>query len=305
MEPRVTHAFNISEIIHSSLPDSEGNIIPAAIQSGSAEIAGLGGEQQHILVNMDAAVYNVKKAICGTGCIVCNGVVNSFIVADPFGVTIGGAPQETFYMQYNTGTQYNLNGHSSWSSSNTGQATVSFGLVTGVSAGSPQISAQDLDFEPIYNSCATSRTSCTAKTNAFRPSGSTRGTVRVPTLVRWINTVESGAAVCPTGQAGFSRQVTLELDDQNGQAMAFSGITMADSIQNSATNQLGLGNPQTGSFPTNAAGQWPDQYYACSTVCPTSTGETDALQYWTANGSPLPHVNSLVYKCNSNTIDGK
>jgi hypothetical protein len=65
LPPRATRMFNLSEIIHSSIPDAEGNVVPAGLSEGSAEIAGLQGEEEHILVTMDAGIYNVRKAICG------------------------------------------------------------------------------------------------------------------------------------------------------------------------------------------------------------------------------------------------
>jgi hypothetical protein len=54
--------LNVSEIINSQIPDTEGNIIPAGIHEGSAEIAGSQGENEHILVSVDAGTYNVQKA---------------------------------------------------------------------------------------------------------------------------------------------------------------------------------------------------------------------------------------------------
>ena len=232
MEPRATHVFNISEILHSGLQDSQGNVIPAAVQSGSAEIAGLEGEQQHILVTMDAGVYNVRKAICGNNCLVCNGVVNTFIIDDPFGVPIGGSQQETFYTQYNTGTQYNLNGQSSWRSSNTSLATVSSGLVNGVNPGAAIVSAQDIDYEPIYNPCATSRTFCTEKTSSFHPAGSTRGNVgpRIDSIDPDVVAVGTTVPYVTINGAGFGTSPTVILPPgvtaAGGQASADTKITL-------------------------------------------------------------------------------
>jgi hypothetical protein len=177
LPPRATRTFNISEILNSSIPDNEGNIIPAGVFEGSAEIAGSQGEHQHILVSMDAGVYNVRKGTCIGVCVTCNGEIEAFIVVSPFSVAVGATQQETFYMQYNTGTQYSLNGHSSWSSSATNVATVSTGLVSGVSLGSPLISAEDLDFEPAYESCVSTSRACAQKIYEVKPAGSTPGNV--------------------------------------------------------------------------------------------------------------------------------
>ena len=127
---------------------------------------------------------------------------------------------------------------------------------------------------------------------------------RTPWSAGVVNTTAQGAAVCGAGQAGWSRSVTLQLRDQWGDAYAVGGITMADTIQIGSPNQLGIQNTQTGSFSTDGNGRWPDTYFVCSTACPSS-GQSSALQFWTFGGVNLPHVNAVVYKCASITIDGQ
>jgi hypothetical protein len=148
---RATRTFNISEITGSATPDSEGNIIPAGIHEGSAEIAGSQGEHQHILVNMDTGIYNVNKAVCAPPtCETCQGLVSIAVIEIPFAVPVSGTTQETFYMTWSSGTQYNLTNQSTWSSNATSVATVSVGLVSGVSAGAATITAFDSNDEPPY-----------------------------------------------------------------------------------------------------------------------------------------------------------
>jgi len=138
---RATRTFNISEITGSATPDSEGNIIPAGIRQGSAEIAGSLGEHQHILVNMDTGVYNVNKAVCAPPvCETCQGEVSVALVDNPFAVAVSGTKQQTFYMTWNSGFQFNLTSQGTWSSNATNIATVSGGLVNGVSPGSVTVS---------------------------------------------------------------------------------------------------------------------------------------------------------------------
>jgi len=127
--------------------------------------------------------------------------------------------------------------------------------------------------------------------------------VHVPYQATYISTTQQGAAVCPSGQAGWSRLVTMQLQDQSGKAINVSGILMADMIQPGTRNDLGASS-RTGSYKTDSSGSWPDTYFVCSTACPASTGETDAAQNWTYNGLGLPHFNAIVYKCKSVTIDG-
>lgn len=62
--PRATRMFDVSEVIAGAGADPEGNIIPAGVQEGSAKIVGLEADNQHILVAVDAGVYNVRKATC-------------------------------------------------------------------------------------------------------------------------------------------------------------------------------------------------------------------------------------------------
>ena len=59
--PRATRTFNVSEIIQSQLPDENGNTIPAGVHEGSAEIAGIQAEQEHILVAMAAGTYKSAR----------------------------------------------------------------------------------------------------------------------------------------------------------------------------------------------------------------------------------------------------
>lgn len=102
LDPRATQMFNVSEILRSATPDAEGNVIPADVREGSAEISGPQGENEHILVSMDAGTYNVRKAICGTYCQSCDGVTSTSIVASPFGVAVNGQTQQAFYEIWNT-----------------------------------------------------------------------------------------------------------------------------------------------------------------------------------------------------------
>lgn len=103
--------------------------------------------------------------------------------------------------------------------------------------------------------------------------------------------------------AGWSRTVYLQLYNQVGQPLRIPLIDMADSIQVGTRNDLGVVNTAPSHHNTDNWGQWPDTYLVCSTACPGS-GETDALQTWTANSIPLGHANVVIYKCGSITVDG-
>src|SRR5437667_8628081 len=104
--------------------------------------------------------------------------------------------------------------------------------------------------------------------------------------------------------AGWSRSVTAQLRDQYGSNYSVAGLSMADPLSPGTPNDLGVSSASYGPFPTNASGQWPDTYFVCSTACPASPGSSSVLQYWTHNSIAMQHVNAVVYKCTSITIDG-
>jgi hypothetical protein len=133
LEPRATRTFDVSQIIQNQVPDADGNIIPASVQEGTAKIAGSQAENQHILVAVDSGIYNVRKATCNNNCQECDGYSNIVVIDDPFFVGVNGSHQEVIRGTWNTGGQYNIT--ASWSSNNTNIATVSSGLVHGVSPG--------------------------------------------------------------------------------------------------------------------------------------------------------------------------
>lgn len=129
-------------------------------------------------------------------------------------------------------------------------------------------------------------------------------TVPPPYKVEPINTAAQGSASCPAGKAGWSRNVTNQVQNQDGSPYAKSGVSVSDTISVGSTNGLGIASTQTGTSTTTGDGSFPDTYFVCSPACPNSTAESDALQSWVVGGSTLPHSNSVVYKCSSITVDG-
>jgi hypothetical protein len=132
-----------------------------------------------------------------------------------------------------------------------------------------------------------------------------------PGGVKYVNSISNTAATASwcsgvgASGTGWQRYVNLQLVDQGTPPtrIPVAGITMADTITPGGTNAFGM-TTVTGSYPTNNLGQWPDQYFLCSTSCPT-VGQTQASQTWTAGRSPLVSANNIVYQCTSITIDGQ
>ena len=305
LEPRATRVFNISEI--GQIPDSEGNVIPAGVHEGGAKISGAQGDNESILVAMDAGTYNVRKATCGQFCHGCLGVVSHTIIPGTFSIAVGAQQQLFFYAVYNNGRDYGDAG--SWSTSDSSLAVVGngSGLVTGVAAGSVTITAQaspDADPQFVPSWCETFKWGCPLDYIGGTAVSSGTIQVAVPTKVLPVATLQQGPVLCSvSGQQGqgWLRIVTNQLQDQFGRPYAHAGIVMSDTLT-FGTNQLGLA-PSTGSAPTDANGTWPDTYTVCTTLCPSS-GQSVATQSWTYNGTPLPHSNTVVYECTSITIDG-
>ena len=297
--PRATRMFNISEILQNQIPDKDGTLIPPSVHEGSARISGTHAENEHILVAVDAGIYNVRKATCGYTCKNCNGMVSSQFISPGWAVAAGGNTQLSFKATWNTGTQYDLTNGSAWTSNSQSIATVSAGLTHGVANGSATISADFINEPWAGQQCGSPPPACPRDQGAVGSGGGNVG----PYKVEPIATASQFPASCPQGQAGWNRNVTNQLQYANGNAFAVSGVSVADTITVGSRHDLGSGT-STGSATTTGDGSFSDNYSVCSTACP-STGETDALQNWTAGSYPLPHANALVYKCSSITIDGQ
>lgn len=270
---RATRTLNVSEIIHAGIPDADGNIIPAGVSEGSVEIAGSLGENQHILVVVDAGVYNVRKATCGTVCVTCNGVTSGAMTPSTFSFGPPGTTlQETFYAVWNTGSEYDITSHSSWYSSlNNGSpgnsiATVNnSGLVTAVGGGSVEISATDSnqEIEYIASFCAPIGVSCpTPPAAEIQPNGFASGTVYDTTpVISGINpgNWDAGALTQVTfaGQhfgtnaptltfspsSGISYSLTSYNDTQIVANVTVAASTPAESVSITVTNNGYDGNP--------------------------------------------------------------
>jgi hypothetical protein len=263
--PRATQSFNISEIANSGMPDAEGNIVPAGVHEGSAEISGSLGENEHILVAMDAGIYNVRKAICGppTNCETCNGFTSVSFGPSPFAVPVGGNTQLGLSMQYNTGNWYDLTGQSTWGSSNTGVATVNTGLVHGMSVGTATVSANDNFQEPVYISyCSYYLPNCPIGTGS--PGGNGPGKVQVPTslsLAIGAKTTYNGNNMIECNGTndgprwGYSRCGTFTLLDQDGLPITVGGFKASETVSTVSSNPAGLKGKIGGGQLTNGTFQ--------------------------------------------------
>jgi hypothetical protein len=226
LDARATRMFNVSEVIQNQIPDKDGNLIPSTIHDGSAKVSGTRGENEHILVVMDAGTYNVRKATCNGQCIWCNGAADAWLTIPLIPDT--ETAQVTMTDQWNTGTQYNLTDDSWWTSYETTIATINStsGLAKGISAGSATFEAQDGGEFVYAQSCVIPPCPVQAGVQA-----SGNGTVQKPTYFG-----PTGYAVanceCAANTAGTCINVSDQVLDQNGTAMKVSGLTPKELVCN-------------------------------------------------------------------------
>lgn len=239
---RATRMFNMSEIIATQVPDDEGNIIPANVQEGSAVVMGSQGKPQQILLAVDAATYNVKKATCGTYCWVCDGY-DGYIDLYLFGVgNNGGQTQEDFYGIWDDNqweTDFTSDGQ--WSSSNNSIMTVSAGRVTGHGLGKTDIWGLE-STAPVYdpNTCSDWATSCDQE----GVEGGAQGTV-FQFLVQGNPYIFVG-----TDSNIVSANVYFATNGSGGAPQPAGGTCCAASSDLSDTVEVGTGQPITINFTT-------------------------------------------------------
>lgn len=239
LEARSTRTFNISAIVESGGPDAEGNVIPTTVHDGGARIMGSQAENEHILVNIDSGVYNVRKATCGQYCQSCDGVTSWSVADDPFTVPVSEQHQLTFYENWNTGSQYDDTSASNWTSSAGSVATVGTpgngtpGNVSGVSAGTSDIGAEYLYDDPAYTSywCEGGPWSC-PYTYIVNGQAASSGTVNpsISSIFPTQGLVGTAIPVTISG-AGFAAGARVNA----GSNIAVAGVTVVSASQITAT----------------------------------------------------------------------
>lgn len=139
--------------------------------------------------------------------------------------------------------------------------------------------------------------------------------VQVPTKDRLVATDASYAInsstspACPSGTAGWYRNVTKIVVDQNGSDITQPGQQLTE-IVTITNNGLNAPSPQTGSTTTGSGGYFGDTYEICVPACPASGNQTDATQ--TITDTPVSYsstsytlaANSLEYTCTGNYVNG-
>jgi hypothetical protein len=297
LQPDEQMWIDVGKLIREHVPDKNGKVLPAGLTSGSYEFRDLTDFGLGALFE-GKVIYDKTYGHAAYGCANCCGTMSTQLWFDPLGVPMSSTAGQGVNGWDNcalTWTDVSDYFTSNWHTGNTSIATVDFyGTHTGVSAGSTTSATSAILRE------GSSGLYCPRKT--FTPSGNDNvGPYRVEPIA---TASQYPPSICSQGQTGWQRNVTNQLQYSTGSAYAHAGITTADNFSIGSRNDLGVTSFQGGNDVTTGDGSWSDYYYVCSPACPASTGETDALQNWTANGVPLPHVNLVIYKCSSISIDG-
>lgn len=129
---------------------------------------------------------------------------------------------------------------------------------------------------------------------------------QVATKLSLVSTISQGPASCSPGMAGWDRWVQWQVLDQFTPAHPIQRVMpVSDSIAIGSPNTCGA-SPKIGNTTTDSSGRFNDHYWLCSTGCVGGTCQSNASQTWTVDSHVLTSdVKSLVYKCNSITINGQ
>jgi hypothetical protein len=248
LAPRVTNTFKISEIIHSQIPDAEGNLVPASVRNGSARIAGAHDTAESILVNMAAGTYNVVKATCGEGCTTCDGwTYGSEIDVSPLGMSVGGTDTVKFIVPFKDGNKRDYTAQSTWKTDNTSIATVqSAGVIKGMTAGKFTTTVTGPELGPALPCCNLTGGCCAPPSP---PQGSGPGNV-APVItggntVWWFNGQDPDSSTYP---------ISVTLMSSGGSSTTWT-VTQADmKVSLSSTSGSSITVKCTGSKFSAASG---------------------------------------------------
>lgn len=142
LEARKSYNLDMMTLVHSAMPDADGNRIPSNIAHGSAMLVGPGGELGKMTVVVSTAAYNVRNGTCWPVCVNCGGLTSVYLDPDITYTTVNGWAQASAYYTTSSGGPNTMSG-GSWSTQSTTIATVNgSGQVTGKSNGTTTLFAQ-------------------------------------------------------------------------------------------------------------------------------------------------------------------
>ena len=142
--------------------------------------------------------------------------------------------------------------------------------------------------------------------------------VQIPSGSRIVSTLASYAInstttpSCQAGQAGWYRRVHKRVTAQDGSDITQDPQSITETVTITSPNDLQIpsGNVTTGSADTSGGGYFDDILQVCSTLCPASTGQTDATQVIKDVPPNITNQyqlssNTFKYTCGGNYINGQ
>ncbi|MGC2322379.1 MAG: hypothetical protein WA463_07090, partial [Terriglobales bacterium] len=271
--------LDMGKVIGTQVADKNGNTIPSAVMSGTYELRSLTNQPTEGLFE-GKLVVDKTYGYAAHGCMQCCGYNLPYMGFDPFNLLLNGSGNQSVWGENGCNswdydiTSYFYNG---WGTGNTQIATANHNLITGVGVGST--TNFSFGYVPITTEVSLHR-SCP---NTYKAPSSPVN-VRVPTDSRIVATTNSYSIsattnpACPSGQAGWYRTVTKIVTDQFGADIHLDGQSLSELVTITVPNDLGISSTTTGSAVTSGGGYFGDIYLVCSPRCPSSPGETDAIQ---------------------------
>ena len=227
LEANSSATLNIFDILHSGVPDADGHTIPIDTEEGSAVLEGEAGETEYIDVTTTNAIYDVGHATCAFTCTNCNGYSGYYVFPAPWHSPFPSSTQLFGIAQFSSGNQIDFTSSSNWSSSNTGVASVSGGLVRPASSGTLTIYAETDDM-PIPGKACGSPPDCS---DNYAPlGGNSSGSIEDHTP---INTgiypgdwpAGSNTSVTITGEYFGTNAPTINLSPSSGISYSLQSYT--------------------------------------------------------------------------------
>ncbi len=293
LAPMQTKEISFRELIDDQVTDGQGNALPRTAERGEVNwmvVDPNNGTGR--LLQSDKARGMARNFSCGYSGLLCGNNFDQLLedLADDltgdFGSIVpitctSGQPQFCSGQQTGTGGSFSY----SWNSGTPSVASVSGSSVSqnvnllGVSGGNSTIAGRAYS-----QSCST--------------GGSGPVAVQVPTALRVVQTTYNAANSCPAGQAGWYRQVNRAVIDQNSMDIKVENQSVGETVTvNPGQNGLNIGSIATHTGITDSSGQYPDNFYICSPLCPGS-GTTTATQ----TNSDMFQSSSTVYTLTNSTI---
>jgi hypothetical protein len=307
LQPDEQMWIDMGKLIRERVPDKDGNVLPTDLTSGSYEFRDLTDPSGGTLFE-GKVVYERTYGHVTYGCAECCAITDLHLGSDPLDIDLGFTAPNSVWGTNCNGSIVDVSSRfsSDWSTANTAIATVDTnGTHTGRSAGATTTTVFGYLPTPAGLKCPNQKQTVSGNDNVMQ----------VPTADRIVSTQSSFAETsatspaCPTGQAGWYRQVEKIVTDQKGADIVVQGQNLTE-VLSYTRNDFGLGTPATDKTATNSSGNYVDKLFLCTPACLKPNSEEADLTQKISDVFPTNGVtynlkpNAFVYTCKGITING-